>query len=122
LKAIGGYFELELREHPQQYRTRELLFNSSRSALAFLLKSRNIKSILLPYYTCEVLLEPLEELRIDYSFYSINDRLLPDFKDNRLKNTDAVIVNNYFGILDKQLQSLTKIPNIVFDNYCVCIL
>ena len=100
MKAIGGYFSLELGPVNPDYRFFHTpALNSSRHALEYILRQIEPKPSLvyLPYYTCEVVLEPLKRLGIGYQFYQINDRLeiakLPSLRGN-----EYIIVNNYFGI------------------------
>lgn len=64
LKEIGGYFELELsNRHPFPHSEGTCL-NAGRNALEYVLRSiPAISRIWLPYYTCEVVLEPLKNWR-----------------------------------------------------------
>lgn len=63
--AIGGYFEKEPRtieEHaiPQKDC---ILLNTARNAFEYILRSiPNLRGVYLPYYTCNVMLEPLKRL------------------------------------------------------------
>ena len=76
MKAIGGYFELEDRGVGIFPHSRGVLLNTGRNSLEYILRSiSNIKQIYLPYYTCEVVLEPIKKLSIPYCFYHINERL-----------------------------------------------
>lgn len=87
MKEIGGYLELELGKVNPDYRFAHTpLLNSGRHALEFMLMQyESIPSkIYLPYYTCEVVLEPIKRLGIPYDFYHINGNLeidrFPDLK------------------------------------------
>jgi len=114
-KSIGGFFEFELLNQKEEAKER-LLFNSGRSAFAFLLKQYKIKSIQLPRYTCDVILEPLKELGIAYSFYSITPKLLPDFTTGEIVPQIPLVINNYFGILDNYLEQYHTNPLVIIDN------
>ena len=105
-KEIGGYFSLELSAHSNDMHSSGVYVNSGRNALEYILKSLvNINKIWIPYFTCEVILEPIIKLNIPYSFYSINisfeivDTIL-------LKEDEYLLVNNYFGIKDNYIESL----------------
>lgn len=107
ITPIGGYFELADRETADNFPHKDgILLNTGRNALEYILRSiKDIKSIYLPYFTCEVVLEPIKKLGIPYNFYHIN----PRFEiANRiiLGEGDYIIVNNYYGIKDLYIRSL----------------
>lgn len=109
MKAIGGYFEIEDRGIGIFPHNSGILLNTGRNALEYILRSiSNIKQIYLPYYTCEVVLEPIKKLSIPYYFYHINERL--EIKEQIcLADDEYIIVNNYFGIKDSYINTLQKI-------------
>jgi hypothetical protein len=114
MKEIGGYFEFELLN--KNVETPSMWFNSGRSAFAYLLKINQIKEIQLPHYTCDVMLEPLHKMNIKYSFYPITNSLLPDLSSFEIKPNVPMVLNNYFGVLDKELKQFAKCPNVIIDN------
>lgn len=108
MDAIGGYFGLELGRNDSNFWFSHLpALNSSRHALEYIIRqlSKKPDMIYVPYYTCEVVLEPIRRLNIPYQFYHIDDNLeiaeLP-----KLGSDDYIIVNNYFGIKDSYIDSL----------------
>ena len=109
MKAIGGYFELADYEEGGLFPHQDgVLLNTGRNALEYILRSiGDIKHIYLPYYTCEVVLEPIEKLHIPYTFYHI-DQHFEIVDDIRLKEGEYLIVNNYFGIKDAYIQLLAE--------------
>ncbi|NNK80791.1 MAG: hypothetical protein HKO93_04770 [Flavobacteriales bacterium] len=113
-KAIGGFFEYELISHISRGQD-ALLFNSGRSALAYLLRSYEIDFIQIPYYTCDVVLEPLRSLGIEYDFYSLTQELLPDIGSGEIDIDRPILINNYYGILDESLKTL-PLKKAVIDN------
>lgn len=108
MKAIGGYFELEDKGKGIFPHDNGLLLNTGRNALEHILRSiSNIRRIYLPYYTCEVVLEPIKKLSIPYTFYHINENL--EIIDSiSLKDGEYIIANNYFGIKDTYISNLQK--------------
>jgi len=106
LTSIGGYFELELRggEH---YHKGSLRLNSARSCLEYVLRVRQYRKVFIPYYTCEIVLQPFQLLNIDYEFYHINEALepveLPDLKDG-----EAFLFTNYFGLKQACVERLAQ--------------
>lgn len=108
MKSIGGYFELELPPEKDFIHNDCLLVNSGRHALEYILRSIgvNAKRVFVPYYTCDVVLQPLKRLDIDYQFYHINQNLEIDSLPN-LRKGDYVIINNYFGIKDDYIKQIS---------------
>ena len=76
MNAIGGYFELELRKG-EHYHKNAIRLNTARNCFEYVLRSRSYDKVYIPYYTCEVMLEPIQKLGIDYEFYHINELLEP---------------------------------------------
>ena len=93
----------------------DLLFSHARVALKYGFKSFNLSYkdvILIPDFTCDVILQPLRDLGINYSFYSLNDALTPDWesvKKQLTSNTKAILMVHYFG----QPQNIDD-----FQNFC----
>lgn len=106
-EAIGGYFELaDLVEGGHFPHKDGVLLNTGRNALEYILRSiGNVKHVYLPYYTCEVVLEPLGRLNIPYTYYHINssfeiaDELNP-------QEGEYIIANNYYGTKDTYIEKL----------------
>ncbi len=120
MREIGGYFSLELSKgiSNDSYKSMMML-NSSRHALEYVILSLEEKpdKIHLPFYTCEVILEPIERLGIDYEFYNINENLeLIAYPE--LGEREWIIVNNYFGIKDEYIKKLSCIfgDKMIIDN------
>lgn len=120
MKPIGGYFELELpkgsRDFPHAYCT---ALNSGRHALEFILCQLGdaVKVVYLPYYTCDVILEPLKRLNIMPQFYHIDENL--EIKEMpELPEGHYLIANNYFGIKDEYIRNLYMVlgTKLIVDN------
>lgn len=108
MEAIGGYFELADYEDGLFPHRDAILLNTGRNALEYILRSiGQVHGVYLPYYTCEVVLEPLKKLHIPWKYYHINthfeivDELNP-------KEGEYIIVNNYYGIKDVYVLELAK--------------
>lgn len=107
MKAIGGYFELADQVDSNSFpHENGILLNTGRNALEYILRSiGKIKHIYIPYFTCEVVLEPIKRLAIPYSFYHITSRF--EIADKILPEKDEyIIANNYYGIKDLYIRSL----------------
>ena len=117
MNEIGGYFGLELNQANNIYHPNAIALNTARNAIEYLLIANKYKKIYIPYFTCEVILQPIKKLKIAYSFYSINEDLEPIFDFNLLNKNTAFLYTNYFGIKDKYiLNKLPKLTNIIIDN------
>ena len=104
--AIGGYYELELR-NGEHYHKNALRLNTARNCFEYVLRVRKYTKVYIPYYTCEVMLEPLKKCDVDYEFYHINTQLEPD-KDVNLQPTEAFLYTNYYGLKQGCVERLAK--------------
>lgn len=108
MEAIGGYFELANYEEGVFPHNNGILLNTGRNALEYILRSiGDIKGIYLPYYTCEVVLEPLKRLRIPWTFYHTNSKFEIE-DDINPKEGEYIIANNYFGLKDVYITQLAE--------------
>ena len=116
MSPIGGYFELELRKG-EEYHKDAIRLNSGRNAFEYILRARGYKKVYLPYYTCNVMLEPINRLSLEYEFYHIDEHLEPLFNYNKIGENEAFIFTNYFGLKGKIVQKLSKIcTNLIIDD------
>lgn len=107
IKAIGGYFELADKDCDSGCMpVGGVALNTCRNALEFIiLQIPDIKRILVPYYTCEAVIEPLKRLPVEYEFYHINEHL-EIAEEIVLQEGDYLIANNYFGVKDIYIAKL----------------
>jgi len=115
MKAIGGYFELELSEG-SEYHPEAIALNSGRHCFEYLLRLRKYLKIYIPYYTCDVMLEPINKLNLQYEYYYIDEKLEPQFDFSHLQENEAFLYTNYFGLKDEYINKLPHKHNIVIDN------
>lgn len=106
MKAIGGYFSLETRvgEH---YHKDALRLNTARNCFEYVLRERGYAKVYIPYYTCEVMLEPIRKIGLDYEFYHINEQLEPQSLP-RLGENEAFLYTNYFGLKQGYVRRLAS--------------
>lgn len=115
---IGGYFELELPVCGGFLHDDGVLLNSGRNALEYVLRALGgVSHVHIPYYTCDVILEPLDKLGIPYSFYHVNQNLEFDELPT-LQNDEFLIYTNYFGIKDEYVKTLARSygSQLIVDN------
>ncbi|MDD5621168.1 MAG: DegT/DnrJ/EryC1/StrS family aminotransferase [Candidatus Pacebacteria bacterium] len=103
------------------------LFNSGRSAFYIILKSLNYSlgdEIIVPGFTCNVLINPIISLGLKPVYVDINeDTLNLDLKDLREKitsNTRAIVIQHTFGLPDNilEISKICKENNIDLIEDC----
>jgi len=115
---IGGYFDLELAQGCNHLHEKAFASNTGRNALELILRELKVQKILLPYFTCDVILEPIHKLSIEIEWYNIDENLeLKDFFPN-LRDEEFILYTNYFGIKDRYISELSRIyqNNLIIDN------
>jgi dTDP-4-amino-4,6-dideoxygalactose transaminase len=94
-----------------------IFLSSGRDCLDLIIRSLgqakgNKLSFLLPSYLCESILRPFFENKANFSFYQVDNKLGIDFIDLKekldSKKFDAVLVINYFGLVDKQILKIRE--------------
>jgi len=116
MSAIGGYFELELRKG-EHYHKNAIQLNTARNCFEYVLRARGYSKVFLPYYTCEVMLEPIQKLHVDYEFYHINELLEP-VELPELRSNEGFLYTNYFGLKQGCVKRLASVygTNLIVDN------
>lgn len=122
-KEYGGFLPLELNDTgeyfdniPSEYISR---YNSGTTALIAALKSISAKRLWVPYFYCPLVWQMLREKFTDeYDIvpYYLDENLNPMI-DCILTEDDAVIVVNYYGIMDKRIHEWVEGKmNVIIDN------
>lgn len=116
MKAIGGYFELETRKG-EHYHKDAIRLNTARNCFEYVLRTRGYRKVYIPYYTCEVMLEPIQKLGLTYEFYHINEKLEPASLPE-LNSDEAFLYTNYFGLKQNCVEKLATFygQQLVVDN------
>lgn len=107
---------MELRKG-EHYHPKALRLNTARNCFEYVLRSRGYKKVYIPYYTCEVMLEPFKKLGIAHEFYHINQKLEP-IETLVLKSNEAFLYTNYFGLKQKCVEKLSGVygNQLIVDN------
>lgn len=115
-EAIGGYFELELSKG-EHYHKGALRLNTARNCLEYIMLAREYVKVYIPYYTCEVMLQPFHKYHIAYEFYQINEFLEPTVI-KPLRKDEAFLYTNYFGVKQSCVKKLSSIygKRLIVDN------
>ena len=106
MTPIGGYFELELPQRTE-YHSLAIALNTGRNCLEYILRVRSYRHIYLPYFSCEVLLEPFRKLGVEYTFYHVNERL-ELVEEIELDVDEAILYINYFGLKQSYVDALAQ--------------
>lgn len=115
MNEIGGFFELELREGTE-YHSQAIKLNTGRNCLEYILRTRSFTKIYIPSYTCEVVLEPIVKLGMQYEFYPIDKQMNPVCQ-KELSENEAILLTNYYGLKSKVIFEYSKRhKNIIVDN------
>jgi hypothetical protein len=107
VKAIGGYFGLELAHGVSAcHSAATVSLKSGRACLQYLLENTSSSTIWVPRYTCSVLYDPFISKGVDLCYYDIDGNLeiaspMPD-----LCESDALVYINYFGLKDAYVRKL----------------
>lgn len=107
-KHIGGYFEWESLPSTQASNnidSENIFLRSGRSSLAYILQALKIKHIHVPYLVCNVIIELLDELHINYDYYKLNNQLEID---QTFSISDHVLYINYFGLKDAYCHQIAQ--------------
>lgn len=91
----------------EEYHKDAIRLNTGRNCLEYILKARGYKKVYLPYYTCEVVLEPFEKLGVPYEFYHIDINF--EIRDRfTLKANEALLYVNYYGLKQRYVEQLAE--------------
>lgn len=107
MECIGGYFGLELLPCGEHFHKEALRLHTARMGFEYILLARQYKKVYLPYYTCEVVLEPLQKLNVEYEFYPINPSFEP-VNIIELQSNEAFLYTNYFGLKQQCVERLAQ--------------
>lgn len=116
MKPIGGYFSLEL-SYYEEYHKNALRLNTGRNCIEYILRARQYRKVYIPYYTCDVVLEPFHKLNVEYEFYHINFHL-ELAQDIQLGDGEALLYTNYYGLKQRYVEMLSEKygAQLILDN------
>ena len=96
MKEIGGYIELD-DFHGKMLHENAKHLNCGRTALMYLIESRNIKKLWLPYFMCDSVFDVCKKCDVEIRYYHV-DR---DFKieEPNIHIDEWLYIVNYYGQL-----------------------
>lgn len=112
LNEIGSEFWQKY-DRSNKHDGSEVVVLSGRTALDFIIRdlkeSGDFRSIMLPSYCCDSMIEPFVRNSIEVSFYPVSYQGIT-FPEN---DKDAILLLDYFGYVDDQI---TRIAKLAKDN------
>ena len=115
MKEIGGYIELD-RYRCEMLYNNALKLNCGRSCLAYLIESKKIRTIWLPYFLCDSVRNICNRYDVNVKFY----RIRKDWSIERINilNDEYLYVVNFYGQLDKKyIEDLVHcFKQVIVDN------
>lgn len=115
MREIGGYFELNKYDLPMPHEN-ALALNTGRNCLAYLIESKNIQKIYLPYYICSAVVDICRKAEIEIEYYHISDNF--SILNFDVEECSYLYLVNYFGQLSNNeiLLIKDKYKNLIIDN------
>ena len=115
MKEIGGYIELDT-YRGEMLHDGSVALNCGRNALAYLIKSKKIKKILLPYFLCSSVMNVCKKENVDIRYYSVGKEFFP--LEILLQDGEWLYIVNYYGQLSNAavLELKRKYGRIIVDN------
>lgn len=116
MKEIGGYLALDQFISNSYYK--DLIeLNTGRNALLYLMKSKNIKKLYIPYYLCNSMTDILKKYNYNFEYYHIDKEFNPVF-EKVLGEDEYLYIVNYYGQLTngKIIYLKQKHGKIILDN------
>ena len=100
MQEFGGYIELDKYELPLLHEG-AIALNCGRNALAYLIKARNIKKILIPKFLCDSVQKLCKRENVQYKYYSIGKDFLPLSID--LDSDEWLYIVNFYGQISNEI-------------------
>jgi two-component sensor histidine kinase len=117
MKAIGGFFELEIANGKSLYHDEAIKLSTARACLKLVLQTKKYSKVYLPFYCCDALIVPLKLEGITFEFYSINEQFEIVNRID-LKRNEAIIYCNFFGTKSNYVNDLIEFykDQLIIDN------
>lgn len=115
MKEIGGYIELDTCRHVMLHED-AILLNCGRNALAYLLETKGIKKLYLPYFLCDSVANVCKKYGVEVAFYHIGENWLP--KDLVIDGDAWLYIVNFYGQITREdlARLAAAYRNIIIDN------
>ena len=113
-EEIGGYFGMDLKQENSCF-FHDVLLNTARNALRYIIRAYHIKKIAVPRYTCPVVWQAVRDENADIVFYGINEQLEAELPD--LPSDAFILLNDFFGVKEKYIERMAEQhANLIVDD------
>jgi hypothetical protein len=105
--SIGGFLPLEIAQtaDAEPCHADAAALASGRGCWHLILREQRPRRVLLPFYICDAVLQPLAATATPFEFYAIDQSFLPA-GDPRPAAGELMLVVNYFGILGASVDAI----------------
>lgn len=115
MREIGGYIEYEY-SRGKMLHDDAILLNCGRRALSYLIRSREIRKVWIPKFTCDSVVEPFRKENVDVCFYSMGIGFQPEMEN--IPGDEWLVLINYYGQISNEqiIEIHNKHPKLIVDN------
>ena len=99
MREIGGYIELD-NYHLPMLHEKAIALNCGRNCLAYILRSKKIKKLYLPYFLCDSVNNVCKKENVPVQYYHVGIDFLPEHL--QVKTGEWVYLVNYYGQIQHQ--------------------
>lgn len=116
MKEIGGYIELDTFNLPMLHED-GIALNCGRNCLAYLIKSRKIKKLKVPYFICNSICDVCDQEGVEKEYYHIGLDFRP-VNDFLLEPNEWLYLVNYYGQLSNKdiLKYVKMYSRVIIDQ------
>lgn len=116
MKEIGGYFGLDDFRDGEYYQDL-IRLNLGRTALLFLIDKLQVKTLYLPYFLCDSVIEKAEESGVKLHYYQIDSQLVPQL-EHKMEDGEYIYLTNHYGQMTDEmiLAYKEKYANVIVDH------
>jgi hypothetical protein len=107
MKTIGGFLPLELAPAGEPYHAGAVALTSGRACWHAILRSCRPSRVLVPFYVCDAVLQPLYATATPFVFYPITDEFGPDLQSGPAPG-ELLLIVNYFGLLTAMVDAYAR--------------
>lgn len=105
MKPIGGFLGLELPASRGEVHAGATALASGRSCWHWIVRHVRPRRVLVPFFICDAVLEPLDAAGVAHTFYPLTERGLPDLSEPP-RDDELLLAVNYFGLASAAMSTL----------------
>ena len=107
MSPIGGFLPLEIAAGAEPYHAGAVALASGRACWHVILRTCRPRRVLLPFYVCDAVLQPLLATGTPFEFYPIADSFCPAVERDPAPG-ELLLLVNYFGVLTSVADARTR--------------